>query len=117
MQSGNTLTMTINNPTGVNLEVDRVLLQWNHDKGHQSGSDKTLILQSASLAGTTFWSGSNPGPSTNPKITPSPAVSIPTGTSIIVFTFHQSFDNWDNSEIMELELRNIGCSTISQTQH
>jgi Flp pilus assembly protein TadG len=118
MQSGNTLTMTINNSTGANLEIKNVTFQWNHDKGHQAGSDKTLILQSARLGSTTFWTGNNIGPSTNPPIIPSPAVSIPTGTSTIVFTFHQSFDYWDNTEIVEIQLLNPGCLLpISQAQH
>jgi Flp pilus assembly protein TadG len=119
-QSGNSLTMTINNQTGANLEIKNVTFQWNHDKGHQTGSDKTLVLQSVSLAGTTFWSGNDPGPSTSPPIIPSPAVSIPTGTSTIVFTFHQSFDNWATSttELVEIQLLNPGCLLpISQTQH
>ena len=116
-QSGNSLTMTINNQTGANLEIDFVTFQWNHDKGHQTGSDKSLILLSASLQGTTFWTGNDPGPSTIPPITPSPAVSIPTGTSTITFTFHQSFDNWDNTELVEIQLLNTGCLPISQTQH
>jgi len=115
VRSGNSLTMNINNQTGANLEIERVIFQWNHDKGHQLGTDKTLVLKSASLGGVTFWSGDNTGPSST---IPSPAVTIPVGTSTITFTFHQSFDNWDGTEFVEIYLLNPAClSPIYQSQH
>ena len=118
-KSGNSLTMTITNPLNANLEVSEVTVRWNHDKGHQTGNDKSLILQSASLAGTTFFNGSDPGPSTSPPIVPSPAISIPgnNATSTITFTFNQSYDNWDNTEFIEIRLLNIGCLPLTQNQH
>jgi len=114
--SSNTLFMTLNNQTGTKLEVSTVTLWWNSDKGHDIGNKK-LVLLSASLSGTTFFTGSDKGPKTIPPIVPSPAVSIPTGTSTIVFTFDQTYDLWDDTELIEIRLLNPGCLPITQTQH
>ena len=56
-QSGNTMTMTITNNLTSDIAIGDITVTWNHDKGHQTGNDKTLILQSASIAGNTFWTG------------------------------------------------------------
>lgn len=118
MKSGNTMSVTITNQLNADLQIKDVTVQWNHDKGHQTGSDKTLRLQSASLGGTTFWTGYNIGPTLT--IVPSTLTYITAnGQSTITFTFHQSYDNWDNTENVSITLANPGCEgvVIYQNQH
>jgi hypothetical protein len=109
--SGNTMTMTITNPQPYAITVQDIFVVWNHDKGHQVGNDKGLILQSASISGslTPFWTGSSLGPSdTLTSVTP---LTIPgNGTvSTITFTFNQSYDKFDNSEEILINLSTPGC--------
>jgi len=107
--SGDTMTMTITNPNAYAITVKDIFVVWNHDKGHQVGTDKSLILQSASLGATPFWTGNSLGPSdTLTSITP---LIIPgNGTvSTITFTFHQSYDKFDNSEELLINLSTPGC--------
>jgi len=112
--SGNTLFMTITNPL-VPLEIADVTIRWNNDKGHKTGNDKSLISQSVSLlGGATFWTGNDIGPLTDPAIIPSPPTNIPTGTSTIVFTFHQSYDTLDDTESVTIDLWNSGCADLFQ---
>jgi predicted outer membrane repeat protein len=103
------LSMSILNQTGVPLTVQDVFVIWNHDKGHSVGADKTLVLQQASLNGVSFWSGNSIGPSF--VITPSTTLSIPTGTSTILFSFHQSYDLLDGSEQIFINLKTNGCQS------
>lgn len=110
--------MTINNPLSSSLQISSVTIQWNHDKGHNLGTDKSLILKNVSLNNNVFWTGNDIGPSTVPPIVPSPTTSIPAkSTSTIAFTFHQSYDNWDNTEYVTIDLANPGCNDLFQNQH
>ncbi|HZM23530.1 MAG TPA: hypothetical protein VFC02_17390, partial [Anaerolineales bacterium] len=43
--------------------------------------------------------------------TPSPAAYIPTGTSTITFTFHQSYDTFDGTEQILINLATNGCQS------
>lgn len=106
--SGNQMTMTISSPVTSAVQIQDVFVVWNHDGGNQTGSDKSLRLQSVSL-GATFWTGDSPGPSIT--ITPSSATFVPTGTSTIRFTFHQSYDNWDGTEEILINLSTSGCQS------
>ena len=115
-KSGNNLIMSLDNQSGLPLEISNIFFQWNHDKGHQTGSDKSLNLQNASLAGVIFYTGPNPGPNLTIN-TPYPVVMLPTGPSTIAFTFHQSFDNWDGTEQISITFANLGCTNITQMQH
>ena len=104
------MTLSINNPYAYPLTIGDVFVVWNHDKGHQTGNDKTLTLLSASLSGnpTPFWTGSNSGPSTT--LEPASPIQIaPNGTTTIVFTFHQSYDSFDGSEEILINLSTPGC--------
>ncbi len=104
--SGNTMSMTINNPTGVDLVVASVSVFWNHDKGHLTG-DKTLKLQDATL-GSSFWSGNLFAPS----LTISPfGLTVPQGSSTITFTMHQSYQRTDGTERIIIYLGTNGCPT------
>jgi TadE-like protein len=109
--SGDTMTMTITNPNVYTITVQDIFVVWNHDKGHQVGADKGLILQSASMSGslTPFWTGNSLGPSdTLTSVTP---LTIPgNGTvSTITFTFNQSYDKFDSSEELLINLSTPGC--------
>lgn len=111
------LVATINNPTLQFLQVSKVTVTWNHDKGHRTGNDKTLRLVSASLAGAVFWTGNEAGDTYT--ITPLLPVFIPPGTPTIVFNFHQSFDGkerWDNTEAITINLSSPGCEDVTLFQ-
>ena len=54
LPGNNTMTMTITNPNAWPIRLQDVFVVRDHDLGHQEGNDKSLILQSASLGGTTF---------------------------------------------------------------
>ena len=98
--------MTITNPNPYTITVLDVFVKWNSDKGHQTTDDKTLRLLNASLGGQ-FWSGNNPGPSAS--LNPVGQATIPTGSTTLVFTFHQSYDRPDNTEEILVNLANPGC--------
>ena len=101
------MTLTINSPVTTPVTIQDVFVVWNNDKGHLSGSDKTLRLQSVSL-GVQFWSGNSSAASID--IISSPSASIPTGTSTITFAFHQSYDNPDGTERILINLSTPGCT-------
>jgi RHS repeat-associated protein len=115
MMTNGAMTMTITNPTGVPLTMQDVYVAWNHDKGHLLGDDKTTRLQQAALNGVVLWSGNAIGPT----LTFSTAATIPTGTSTLSFTFHQTYDRWDNTESVTINLATSGCeqNPIFQNQH
>jgi len=105
------MTMTITNPNAWPITFENVFVVWDHDRGHQQGNDKSLILQSASLGGTQFWSGDIGGPSTT--LSPAPPAIIPAGSTVtIVFTFHQSYDRSDGSEEILINLATPGCESF-----
>jgi len=101
--------MTINNPTGVALQIGFVTVSWNHDLGHKTTGDKTLRLQSAALSGT-FWTGNIYA--TSYTITPA-SKTIPTGGSTITFTFHQPYVEPDGSERIFINIATNGCQLYS----
>jgi hypothetical protein len=103
--------MTITNAQPYTVTIKDIFVVWNHDKGHQVGSDKSLVLQSASLSGslTPFWTGTNLGPSTTlTSVTP---LTIPGNNTVtkITFTFDKSYDLFDNSEELLINLSTPGC--------
>ena len=104
--------MSITNNTGVPLLVRDVFVDWYHEKGHKTGSDKTLRLQSATLGGVTFFTGNLYAPSTT--ITPT-GLFIPTGTSSVIFTFHHSadFSARDGNEKIVISLATNGCTGVT----
>jgi hypothetical protein len=109
--SGTTFSMTINNPTGVDLQILDVTVFWNHDGGHKQGTDNSLRLRSATITSgsttNTFWSGNIY--STNYTIIPGDPLLIPTGTSTITFTFHQSYTRTNGSERIFINFETNGC--------
>jgi len=107
--SGNTMTMTITNPYVFPLTTGPGTVTWNDDKGHQTGSDKTLRLQSIVIGTTTIWTGNSSNVSTIPWTTPAIIPSGPNTTVTITFTFHQSYDNFDGTENIYINLTTPGC--------
>lgn len=107
----NTLRMTIFNPYPYPLTTGDGSVTWNDDKGHQTGSDKTLRLQSVAIGATSVWTGnSNPGVATMPWNTPA---VIPANSSVtITFTFHQSYDNFDGTEFIFFQITTNGCNGV-----
>lgn len=105
--SGNNMTMTVTNPFTFALTMNNVTVTWNDDKGHKTGSDKTLRLVAAWVNGAPFWTGStSTGVST---ITlPGPA-SFPPGTSTVTFTFDKSYDNPEATDKIVINWRTPGC--------
>ncbi|HUE98862.1 MAG TPA: hypothetical protein VMN99_06380, partial [Anaerolineales bacterium] len=61
--------------------------------------------------GSQFFSGSAAGPSLT--ISPPGTLAIPSGTSSIIFTFHQSYDtNSDRTEEILINLSTPGCGSF-----
>jgi hypothetical protein len=102
------MSMTISNPYSYAITIQNIFVVWNHDKGHQTGDDKSLMLLSASL-GSPLFSGTSPGPSLT--IVPVPARTVPSGSSTISFTFHQSYDRLDDTERIVINLATHGCQS------
>lgn len=100
----NIMQMTIFNNTGHFLTTTQMYVEWNHDTGHD-GSDSTLRLQQASLAGQT-WTGDIFAPSA--FITPFYPV-IPPGESLVQFHYHQDYDRLDGTERIVITIGNPGC--------
>lgn len=106
--SGNTMTLTITNPNAWPIRFQDVFVVWDHDRGHQTGNDKSLILTNASVGATQFWDGSEDGPSAT--LAPTTGVGIPPGTTItLTFTFHQTYERSDGSEEILINLSTPGC--------
>jgi hypothetical protein len=105
--SGNNMTMTVTNPFAFALTMSNVTVTWNDDKGHKTGSDKTLKLVAAWVNGAPFWTGStSTGVST---ITLPGSSSFPPGTSTITFTFDKSYDNPESTDKIVINWLTPGC--------
>jgi len=90
------------------VQIQNIFVIWNHDKGHEVGNKK-LELNAVSLGGQ-FWSGTSSGPSQT--ITPSSNAYIPTGNSVLTFTFDQSYDFLDGTEEILINLSTPGCTSF-----
>jgi hypothetical protein len=108
--SGSMMRLSITNPNSYTVQVKDVYVVWDHDRGHRTGNDKTLRLQTVGLGGQ-FWTGDDDGPSITITPNPATAVLIPGGgaTSTITFTFHQEYDRSDGSEEILINLSTPGC--------
>jgi hypothetical protein len=104
------MRLSITNPNSYTVQVKDVYVVWDHDRGHRTGNDKTLRLQTVGLGGQ-FWTGDDDGPSITITPNPATAVLIPGGgaTSTITFTFHQEYDRSDGSEEILINLSTPGC--------
>jgi hypothetical protein len=100
--------MTITNPYSWPLTTGDGSVTWNYDKGHQTGTDKSLKLMNIVMGGTMVW---NLGPTNNIATQPftTPVVIPANSTMTIVFTFNQSYDNLDGTEDVLINLTTPGC--------
>jgi Flp pilus assembly protein TadG len=118
--SGGALTLTIPNTNPYPVTVKDLFVTWNSDKGHQAGTDKSLILQSVGLLGaaTPFWTGNPASPAVGPSaFLTTPFVIPANGVSTLVFTFHQSYDKLDASERTFMNLLTPGCEGFPIDRH
>jgi hypothetical protein len=101
----NYMEMSISNQTGHTLAAARVHVEWNHDTGHTSDTDRGLRLRQVTLD-TENWDGDIRAPSAYiPDFYP----SIPQGESIIRFIFHQTYNVADGTERIIVNIANPGC--------
>jgi Flp pilus assembly protein TadG len=108
-KSGNTMSMAITNSHVFPITTGPGTVTWNNDRGHQSGSDKSLNLQSITIGSTTVWTGNSSNVSTILFVTPA---TIPANSTVsITLTFHQSFDNFDGTENIFINLLTPGCES------
>jgi hypothetical protein len=108
LPGNNTMSITLTNPNAWPVTMQDIFVTWDHDRGHQTGNDKTLILQTASLGGVPFWTGSQTGP--NATLVPTTPLVMPPGASVtLTFTFHQAYDRSDGSEEIFINLSTPGC--------
>jgi hypothetical protein len=108
LRDGNTMTMTITNPYVFTLTVQDITVTWNNDKGHKVGADKTLRLQGITVGTTPVWTGDIGDQST---YTVPSSVTIPPGTLTITFTFDKTYDSFDGTENILVNLETPGCES------
>jgi Flp pilus assembly protein TadG len=101
----NMMQMSINNKTGHMLTVAQIYLEWNHDTGHISDTDRTLHLRQITL-NRQVWDGDIQSPS---AYIAAYYPHIPTGESMIQFSFHQNYDVVDGTERIIINISNPGC--------
>jgi hypothetical protein len=105
-QVDNTMSMTITNPYPFPITMQDLTVTWNHDKGHQTGSDKSLWLEQVTVNSTPIWTGNVNQVAYN---IPTTAI-IPAGSTVtITFTFDKSYDKTDGMEKLHINLSTPGC--------
>jgi len=103
----NFMQMSINNQTSHTLTASQIYLEWNHDTGHVSFTDRGLRLRQVTLD-IDVWNGDIKAPSAYiPVFYP----HIPPGESTIRFIFHQSYDIADGTERILINISNPGCTS------
>jgi hypothetical protein len=90
-----------------------ITVTWNDDKGHRTGSDKTLKLQKVAVSSPApaviIWTGNTSNQST---LTVPSNATIPPGSSITLsFYFHQTYDNRDGTENIIVNWLTPGCES------
>jgi hypothetical protein len=112
--SGVTMSMDINNQTGVALAVQNITVTWNHDRGRTGNpsnpNGRPLALDSADLDSNIFWTANQNGPSAT--LIPSPAINIPVGTSKISIKFNWNYANLDGTERIYINFSTPGCGFL-----
>ncbi len=99
------MKMTLDNKTNHVLSTLQIYVEWNHDTGHQQGTDRSLRLTGAALNNQT-WQGDISAPSTYVQgFLP----VIPVGESEIRFLFHQDYELPDGTERIVISLGTPGC--------
>jgi hypothetical protein len=101
----NAMRMLINNQTGHTLTTAQIYLEWNHDTGHESETDRGLRLRQI-VFDRQIWNGDIESPS---AYIPAFYPTIPPGESMVQFIFHQSYDVIDGTERVIVNISNPGC--------
>lgn len=101
----NAMRMLINNQTGHTLTTAQIYLEWNHNTGHDSDTDRGLRLRQI-VFDREIWNGDIQSPS---AYIPAFYPRIPPGESMIQFIFHQSYDVDDGTERIIVNISNPGC--------
>jgi hypothetical protein len=118
-KSGSSMSMSVNNPLAVALQIKNITVSWNHDLGHggKNNDDHTLKLQSISIGGgSNLSTGTQNGP--NYTFTPSTPQFIPASTpgTIFTFNFNQSYDIWEAGpeakETVTITFDTPGCESV-----
>jgi Flp pilus assembly protein TadG len=110
-RTGGTLNAIIKNNLPSAILIKDVTVTWDAEKGHASGTDLTAFLVSAKIGALTFWTG-NDTDGVN-IITPASPTFIPTGTSTMIFQFHQTLLRWGTPhESVSITLATPGCDTV-----
>jgi hypothetical protein len=86
------MSLRINNPLGVPVQVQDIFVAWDHDHGHSSPGDTTLRLVSVAWEDP-IWVGDS-GIASSITIVPSPTTYVQPGISTLTFTFHQAYDSY-----------------------
>ena len=108
------MSLTVTNSHVAPLQISVVNVQWNHDKGHEVGNKK-IRLQNVTL-GSTIWVGDEGGPS-YPVSPTSPAIFPAGSTATLSFNFDQTYDFWDNTESVTINLATPGCEGVVYVQN
>lgn len=102
--TGNTMTMTINNPNPYPLTIQDIYVVWNAAAGAKDGILTLETVSVGDLFQTIFDS------SGNRVIVPSRTTTIPaTALSNIIFTFDQAYVTPDDNESIVIQLSTLGC--------
>ncbi len=104
--SENIMEMKINNKSGYTLSTAQIYVEWNHDRGHETGSNLTLHLRQVVLANQA-WEGDVQTPS---AYLPAYYPMIPPGESTIRFVFNQTYDLTDGTERIIINIGTPGCT-------
>jgi hypothetical protein len=107
--SGNTMRITVNNPYGFPLTMKDLTVTWNNDKGHTSGTDKTLNLEKITVGATTIFTG----PTINQyTVTVQTNATLPAASNtVITFYFSQTYDSRDGTENVYINWLTPGCES------
>ena len=104
--SDNVMEMNINNQSGHTLTTAQIYVEWNHDRGHETGSNRTLHLRQIVFANQA-WDGDIQTPS---AYIPAYYPLIPPGESTIRFIFNQTYDLTDGTERIIINIGTPGCT-------
>ena len=121
--------MGINNTLPAQLQIKDITFTWYENKGHTSGQEKKLFLQTVQLGSTTIWSdnvihpewgGVIPGDNSGLVTINNPASAfLPANTTTtLTFIYQQAQDRWDDDSVT-INLATPGCEGVIlfQNQH
>lgn len=102
--SGRIFSMTIDNNTGVPLEILDITVFWNHDGGSQSGAERLTEIDLNSTVLLSRMSIYSPSYTFVPS-----GVFLPTGSSTITFIFDKDYRYLEGNEQIYINFATNGC--------